>query len=72
MLEKLESSLCRTKRLTLSVHDEIDELKHKNSSLRRSSNEICVNLEITLDDAKETQRELQKIEKMFRNKCHKC
>jgi len=75
ILEKLECSLSRTKRLTKSVQNEIYDLQTKNASLQESSDQHCINLESTLEDAKQTQRELEKIEKMFRHnmstKCYK-
>merc|ERR1719402_1870228 len=67
VLEKLQCSLARTNRLTKSVQDEIDNLKYDNISMHRNSSKIHLDLESTLDDAKKTQIELEKIERIFRN-----
>merc|ERR1719436_1453329 len=69
VLEQLECSLCRTRRLTDSVQEEIKDLKMRNCMMRQNSSTICSNLELTLEDAKNTQKELEKIEKMFRSHC---
>ena len=81
-MEKLECSLSRTRRLTRRVQGEIDDLKQvsfllifyyflfnlkDNLALRQNSCKIHRDLESTLDDAKKTQKELEKIEKIFRS-----
>merc|ERR1719370_832953 len=67
VLEKLDTSLVRMKKLTRGVQSEILELKEENEALKRNSCRVHCDLETTLDDAKKTQKELEKIEKMFRS-----
>ena len=65
ILQKLEGGLTRTTKLVSSVHDEINDLKNQNISLRNSSYKICADLETTLEDAKETRKEFEKIKKII-------